>query len=138
MKSIFVKKIGNPTVVQLQEALGETYTYWQIFAEHTKKLYPEATEEWSFTNEKFGWSYRIKDKKRVIIYLLPRDKFFKVAFVFGQKATDIILKSTISESIKTELQAAKVYAEGRGIRLEIKDNLLTEDILQLIFIKISN
>jgi hypothetical protein len=138
MKSIFTQKSEMPTTAALQEALGETYVYWQTFAAHTQKLYPEATEGWTFTSEKFGWSYRIKDKKRVIIYLLPRDKFFKVAFVLGQKATDILLKSTISESIKTELQAAKVYAEGRGIRLEIKDNLLTEDILQLILIKISN
>jgi hypothetical protein len=138
MKSIFVQKSETPTVAKLQEALGETYAYWQIFAEHTKKLYPEATEEWSFTNEKFGWSYRIKDKKRVIIYLLPRDKFFKVAFVFGQKATDVIMESNISESIKKELQAAKVYTEGRGIRIEIKDEIWLKDILNLIEIKIKH
>jgi hypothetical protein len=138
MKSIFVQKSETPTVAKLQEALGETYAYWQIFAEHTKKLYPEATEEWSFTSEKFGWSYRIKDKKRVIIYLLPRDKFFKVAFVFGSKATVAIMESPISESIKSELQAAKVYAEGRGIRIEIKDESWLEDILNLIEIKIKH
>ena len=135
MKSIFTNKTEIPTAAQLQEALGETYVYWQTFAEHTKKLYPEATEEWSFTSEKFGWSFRIKDKKRVIIYLLPRDQFFKVAFVFGQKATDAIIASTIAELIKTELQAAKVYAEGRGVRIEIKDETLVNDLLKLIEIK---
>ena len=138
MKSIFTQKSEIPTVAQLQEALGDTYVYWQTFAEHTKKLYPEATEEWSFASEKFGWSFRIKDKKRVIIYLLPRDKFFKVAFVFGQKATDAILESNIAEAIKNELQAAKVYAEGRGIRIDIKDSKTTEDILKLIAIKIAH
>ncbi|MFN3969620.1 DUF3788 family protein [Flavobacterium sp.] len=137
MKSIFTNKTEIPTAAQLQEALGETYAYWQTFAEHTKKLYPEATEEWSFASEKFGWSFRIKDKKRILIYLLPRYKFFKVAFVFGQKATDAIMESNISESIKSELQAAKVYAEGRGIRIDIKDSKTTEDILKLIAIKIA-
>jgi hypothetical protein len=72
----------------------------------------------------------------VIIYLLPRDKFFKVAFVFGQKATDAILESHIADAIKNELQATKVYAEGRGIRIDIKDPKATEDILKLIAIKI--
>ena len=138
MKRIFSHKNEIPTEAELQKALGTTYDYWQTFAEHTHKLYPKATEEWHFSGEKFGWSFRIKDPKRILIYLLPRDQFFKVAFVFGQKATEAVLESPISDSIKTELQAAKVYAEGRGIRLEIKDNLLTEDILQLIFIKISN
>jgi hypothetical protein len=138
MKSIFTNKAETPNEIGLQEALGETYAYWQIFAEHTKKLYPESTEEWSFTSEKFGWSFRIKDKKRVLIYLLPRDKFFKVAFVFGQKATDVIMESNISESLKKELQAAKVYAEGRGIRIEIKDEIWLKDILNLIEIKIKH
>ncbi|NNT73169.1 DUF3788 family protein [Flavobacterium sp. IMCC34852] len=136
MKSIFTQKSENPTLEQLQDALGDTYVYWQTFAEHTKKLYPNATEEWSFAGEKFGWSFRIKDKKRILIYLLPRDKFFKVAFVFGQKATDAILQSNISQSIKNELQAAKVYAEGRGIRIDIKDSKTNVDILKLIAIKI--
>lgn len=135
MKSIFTNKVETPNEIRLQEALGTTFTYWKTFAEHTQKLYPEATEEWSFTSEKFGWSFRIKDKKRVIIYLLPRDKFFKVAFVFGPKATVVFMESTISESIKSELQAAKVYAEGRGIRIEIKDESWLEDILNLIEIK---
>lgn len=137
MKSVFTDKSKKPNEIQLQEALGKTYAYWQTFAEHTKKLYPEAAEEWNFSGEKFGWSFRIKDKKRVIIYLLPRDKFFKIAFVFGQKATDAILESDISETIKTELQAAKVYAEGRGIRIEIKKEDLLKDILKLIAIKIN-
>jgi hypothetical protein len=136
MKSIFTHKSEIPTETQLQEALGATYPYWQTFAEHTLKLYPEAETEWHFTSEKFGWSYRVKDKKRVIIYLLPRKQFFKVAFVFGQKANDAFMESNISESIKTELQAAKVYAEGRGIRIEIKYESWLKDILNLIEIKI--
>lgn len=138
MKSIFTNKNEIPTEVELQKALGNTYDYWQTFAEYTKKLYPKAIEEWHFSGDKFGWSFRIKDKKRVIIYLLPRDQFFKVAFVFGQKATDAVLESQISESIKNELQAAKVYAEGRGIRIDIKEAKTTEDILKLIAIKIEN
>lgn len=137
MRSIFTDKSATPTLVQLQEALGNTYAFWQTFSEQTKKLYPEAICEWHFSSEKYGWSFRIKDKKRVLIYLLPRDKFFKVAFVFGQKATDSIMESNISETIKKELQAAKVYAEGRGIRLEIRNENLVKDVLNLIAIKVN-
>lgn len=63
-----------------------------------------------------------------MIYLLPRDGFFKIAFVFGQKAVDEILKSNITESIKTELKNAKVYAEGRGIRIEVREGSLLNDL----------
>ncbi|MFN4028252.1 MAG: DUF3788 family protein [Flavobacterium sp.] len=138
MKSIFTHKTEVPTEAQLQEALGITYSLWQALASHTISLYPDATTQWHYSGEKFGWSYRISDKKRVLIYLLPRDQFFKVAFVFGQKATDTVLKSNIADTIKNELLVAKPYAEGRGIRLSVTDETMLNDIKQLTTIKISN
>jgi hypothetical protein len=138
MTSIFNDKAVTPTQNDLKKALANTFTTWQILSDFTKDAYPNATEEWNFSSPKYGWSFRIKDKKRVILYLLPRDKFFKVALVFGQKATDEILKSNISENIKIDIQQAKVYAEGRGIRIDIKDKSLVSDVKKLISIKISN
>jgi hypothetical protein len=74
----------------------------------------------------------------VIVYLLPRAGFFKTALVFGQKATDAVLASKADPSIKKMLSEAKVYAEGRGIRLEVKDKSLLEDIKNLITIKLAH
>ncbi|WP_333876210.1 DUF3788 family protein [Flavobacterium sp.] len=136
MTSIFLHKDEKPSEAQLQKAVGHTYPVWKTFTDYTLKKHPEATAEWHYSSEKFGWSFRIKDKKRVLIYLLPRDQFFKVAFVFGTKATDEILTGPIAESVKTELSAAKPYAEGRGIRIVITDESLTDDILKLIDIKL--
>ena len=91
-----------------------------------------------YSGDKYGWGLRIKDRKRAILYLLPRDRFFKVAFVFGRKATDLIMNSEVSAYIKSELDSARVYAEGRGIRIEITSNILIPDILMLVDIKIAN
>lgn len=138
MKSIFTDKNIKPTSESLKSALGETFEFWKDFVDYTYQMYPGAIEEWNFSSEKFGWGFRIKDNKRVLIYLLPRDRFFKVAFVFGQKATGQILDSTISEDIKKELRTAKVYAEGRGIRIDINEKSNIKDVHQLIKIKIMN
>jgi hypothetical protein len=138
MKSVFVDKKKVPTAKDLQEALGATFKLWEAIVAFVKKSYPGAVETWNFPGEKYGWSFRISDKKRVLVYLLPRDGFFKVAFVFGQKATDEILKSGIAESIKTEIKNAKVYAEGRGIRIDVKSKPALGDVKELIKIKISN
>ena len=131
-------KDAKPAPKDLKKALGDTYDIWQTLEAFTKKEYPNATDEWNFSSAKYGWSFRISDKKRVLVYLLPRDRFFKVSMVFGQKATDAIMKSAIAETIKAELQNAKVYAEGRGIRIDVKDNTLINDIKELIRIKIAN
>ena len=136
MKSIFTDKNKLPNDNDLKESLGDTYQLWQLIKEYVISKYPKVLEEWNCSN--YGWSCRIKDKKRAIIYLLPRDNFFKVAFVFGQKATDLIMKSHIADSIKTELDSAKVYAEGRGIRIDIKDKMIISDIKELIDIKLAN
>lgn len=61
-----------------------------------------------------------------------------MAFVFGQKATDEILESSISNEIKTELEQATKYAEGRGIRITVNNGSLLHDIKQLIEIKLKN
>lgn len=136
MKSVFTDKDKIPTYIDLKSALGETYQIWQQIVEFTKQEYPNVKTEWSYSSAKFGWSFRLKDSKRVIVYLLPRIEFFKVAFVFGQKATDTINSSTISTVIKDLLNEAKPYVEGRGIRIEIKDDDLLMDIKQLIVIKL--
>lgn len=60
------------------------------------------------------------------------------AFVFGDKATDAVLKSNVSAEIKSELENAYNYAEGFGIRIVVKDETLLPDIKQLIEIKLVN
>lgn len=138
MKSCFTEKEITPSQKDLKKALGSTFSSWLEIQEYAKKSYPCAVEEWNFSSPKYGWSFRVKDKKRVIIYLLPREQFFKVAMVFGQKATNEILKSSISDIIKQDIQNARVYAEGRGIRIDITDKALTADIKTLISIKLSH
>ena len=135
MKSVFCDKEVKPDEGDLKAALGDLYNTWREIEVFTKSANPVATCEWNFSSAKYGWSFRISDKKRVLVYLLPRDKFFKAALVFGQKATDEILASDVAESIKNEIREAKVYAEGRGIRIEVRDNAIADDIKKLIRIK---
>lgn len=138
MTSIFTDKNIIPSVKDLKKALGDTFFVWEALAEYAKKAYPKAAEEWSYSGPKYGWNFKIKDKKRAILYLLPRDGFFKAAFVFGQKATDAIMRSDVSGIIKSEIQNAKVYAEGRGIRIAVTNDSITEDLKKLITIKVLN
>jgi hypothetical protein len=137
-QSIFMNKAAIPNENDLKNGLGEPFKFWLEISEMVMMKYPKAKPEWSYPGKNYGWSFRLKDKKRVIIYLLPRSGYFKVAFVFGQKAFDMIMSSQISDSIKTELSAARVYAEGRGIRIDVKESAELDDIKKLIEIKLAN
>jgi hypothetical protein len=134
--SIFTNKAEIPDDFLLRAAVDELFAVWMNTREYVFDVYPKATGEWNFPGPKYGWSYRIKDKKRAIIYLLPRDKFFLAAFVFGEKATQAALSGDISNEIKTIIESARVYAEGRGFRIEVRSNDLVNDIKKLIDIKL--
>lgn len=136
--SIFMDKSNLPSDEDLREALGSSYKLWMDIRDAVYQKYPGGTEEWNFPGKKYGWSFRIKDKKRAIIYFLPRQEMFLVAFVFGNKAYEAILKSEVSEEIKKELTDARVYAEGRGIRIPVPDSSALEDIYNLVDFKLAH
>ena len=136
--STFMDKTVIPTTKDLSGSLAKTFDLWQSIIGYVQLKYPAAVDEWNYSGTKYGWNFRIKDKKRAIVYLLPRDKFFKIALIFGQKATDAIMDSQVNSSIKSELASAKVYVEGRGIKLDILNETLLDDLKTLIEIKISH
>ena len=136
--SIFTDKTAKPTDRDLLDKLGSKFELWKQIHNMVLSKYPGGIAEWNYPGKKYGWSFRIKDKKRAIIYLLPRDSYFKVAFVFGDKAVEEIKDSWISNNIKTEIGEAPKYAEGRGIRIDVKDDLILSDIGLLIDIKLNN
>lgn len=136
--SVFTEKTVIPSDSDLANSLGLCYDLWQNLKEYVLLKYPKATVEWKYPGVKYGWHFRIKDKKRAIVYLLPRDQYFKVAFVFGHKATDAVLASPVSEAIKADLKAARAYVEGRGITIEVKNSLVVGDIKELVDIKLAH
>jgi hypothetical protein len=136
--SIFMDKATVPTEDILSEKIGPSFSWWTEIREFVLASCKNCVAEWNFPGKNYGWSYRIKDKKRAIIYLLPRNGCFKVAFVFGQKATDQILESDISAEIKDQLMKAKKYAEGRGISIDVADEDILMEIKKLVWIKMKN
>jgi hypothetical protein len=137
-QSIFTDKAKKPDQRDLEEALSNTFPWWNEIRNFTVKQYPNAIEEWNCPGAKYGWSYRIKDKKRAIVYLLPRQNYFKVALVYGQKATDQAIGSNIAGEIKEIIKSAPVYAEGRGFRIDVTSKEVIKDIKELIDIKLAN
>jgi len=135
--SVFMDKSQVPSAEELKQVLGDRYELWMEIRNRVFQVYPGGVEEWNFPGKKYGWSFRIKDKKRAIIYLLPGENTFMVAFVFGSRAVEAILKSEVSGQIKSDLKSARVYAEGRGIRIPVPDHSCLKDVYLLIDLKLA-
>ena len=136
--SVFMDLAKTPGAADLEISIGSTYPIWMEIRNFVFDKYSAAIEEWHVAVKKYGWSFRIKDKKRAIIYLSPRKGFFKVAMVFGQKASNQIFNSEINEFIKCELMNSKVYVEGRVLSIDVLDLLYLNDIKKLVEIKLAN
>lgn len=93
--SCFTDLSNMPDNNDLKVALEEMYQHWMEIRKFVFEKYPAAIEEWHVAVKKFGWNYRIKDRKRAIVYLSPQNGYFTATFVFGQKATDQIIAGQI-------------------------------------------
>jgi hypothetical protein len=136
--SLFDDKSKQPTEQMLTKALGKHYQLWKDIAKYVVEKYPKAIEEWKYPGVKYGWSFRLKDKKRNIIYMGPRDGFIMVAFIFGDKGVDAVQESSLPQSIKDELRNAKKYVEGRVLRLQVRTKSDVANIKTLVDIKLAN
>lgn len=136
--SIFEDKNKEPTDEMLKDALGKTYQFWKEFKKHLGEEYGELAEDWKFYGQKYGWQLKILKGKRNLFFFIPVENYFKLTFVFGDKAVEKVQKSDLSANIKTTLKNAKKYMEGRGILIEIKTAEDMKIAKKLVEIKINN
>lgn len=135
--SVFEKKTAAPGEEDLARVLGNLHPLWNELKRFVLTSAPDVYEEWSFSGKSSGWGFRLKNPKKVILYLTPCNGIFKAGFVFGPAATEEIMRSnTISEEVKEIVDSAKVYAEGRGVRFDVTDESRIEDLKRLIEIKL--
>ncbi|HSP86782.1 MAG TPA: DUF3788 family protein [Ignavibacteriaceae bacterium] len=136
--NIFTDKTIKPDDKKLLEALGKLYNLKEELFKSIGKEYNPVVEEWKYYGQKIGWTLKLFYKKRNLFFLTAYEKYFLVSFVFGDKAISVIEKSNLPEKIISELQSAKKYAEGRGLRIEVKNKNDIKNILKLVDIKINN
>ena len=135
---LFTDKSVKPNDQLLSEVLGKTFKYWNELRTSLEKEFGPLTEEWKYYGAKYGWGLKTLLKKRNLFFFAPYNKYFKIAFIFGDKAVTVIKKSDLPKNLIDEISSAKKYAEGTGITLEIHKREDTKFIKKLVEIKINN
>ena len=138
MASIFLDKSLKPTNEMLSGALGQSYKYWEEIRNTLENQYGPLIEEWKYYSATSGWTLKLLLKKRNLFFFAPCEKYFRLAFIFGDKAVSAVEKSDLPVKMVQELKSAKRYIEGRGLRLEVKKKTDIKNIITLVAIKINN
>jgi hypothetical protein len=136
--SAFDDKSKTPRAAELKKVLGRTSGLWVKLKDHLESEYQPLSEKWTFAGQKWGWSLQLKQKKRTILYMTPREKHFSAGFALGERAVKAAHESDLPDSVLAIIDSARKYAEGRGVRIEVRTRKDLENTKKLAAIKMAN
>jgi hypothetical protein len=136
--SAFDDKSRVPQDGDLAATLGSTFVFWNELKRLIASRFTPLSLEWGFTSEKTGWGLRLKREKRTILYMTPCRGYFMASFALGEKAVKAAHESDLPLSVLGVIDSAKKYAEGRGVRLEVRSAEDVRNVEKLAVIKMAN
>ena len=135
--SIFDDKSRPPKDAELAIALKDSFLFWNELKKLIALRFKPLSIEWGFTSNTTGWGMRLKNRDRTILYMTPRDGHFLASFALGEKAVKAAHEDDLPPSVLKIIDNAKKYAEGRGIRLEVRNGRDVRNVEKLAAIKMS-
>ncbi|MCL2576097.1 MAG: DUF3788 domain-containing protein [Defluviitaleaceae bacterium] len=136
--SAFVDKSIVPNNDMVVVALEDATSIWEELQDYVKKEFPNITGEWKHYGKASGWTYKLISKKRNLLFFIPQNGCFRIRIVLGEKAVNCVASANLSDNIKTAIQTATVYAEGRSIDIDINSDEQLKDVKTLLKIKFEN
>ena len=134
----FVDLPHAPGPAEIRKALGRSAAAWDALRDRISEHFGPVTEEWAVPAKKYGWSLRLKHKKRTILHLGPRSKHFTAAVILGEKAVAALRESELGPEVIAMVEDSTKYTEGRVIRFEIRSMKQTEVRVALAKVKMDN
>jgi hypothetical protein len=136
--SAFADKSRKPAEEDLQKVMGRVFKHWSAIIERASRHYPPLQQDWGFAGTAWGWSLRLKQKKRTVMYLTPCKGYFMAGFALGEKAVRAAHEADLDESTLSLIDGAPRYAEGRGVRIEVRRKRDRDQVIRLAAIKMEN
>jgi len=130
----FIGSLLAPADDQLTEKLGAARTLWgQLIASLALPI-----AEWNSYSPKAGWSLKLKQGKRTILYLSPCQGSFHVAFILGAKAVAAAHEQKLPKALLKRIDESPRYPEGTGVRFEVSSARHLADIRKPAALKLAH
>jgi hypothetical protein len=136
--SAFDDKDHQPQEKEIKAKLGKSYPVWVELKDGISSKYPSITEVWAFTSKSTGWGMRLKLADRIILYMTPCEGYFLASVVLGEKAVKAAHEAKLPGSVLAMIDSAKKYAEGRGVRFEVRTAKDIRGLVELVGVKIAS
>ena len=127
----------SPERDALTTYLRDAAPLWDAVVRSVRKRSPQLVEAWHFAGPRIGWSLRLVEKARILVYLTPEEGRFRVGLVLGSKAVAAARASGLSASAASVVDAAPRYAEGHGVQFHVASREDMAPVEELLDIKVS-
>lgn len=135
----FVGKASAPSEAEVMRALGASARIWKEFVSWMAEKGGASEQEWKgIVVRKYGWSLRLKQKGRNIVYLGPGKDCFMASFVLSNKALNAAKAEHLPKAVQDALAQSPRYPEGNGLRLVVQGTGDLAAIRKLAAIKLAN
>ncbi len=138
VSNAFIDQITQPTPSQIAAALSDCAVPWHQLIDWLVTAQGIDEQEWKSLAPKYGWSLRMKFKKRTVVYLGPCKHCFRASFVLGAKAVTAAQQAALPKNVLTAIDEAQHYTEGTGVQLIVHRASDLAAIRKLVEIKLAN
>jgi hypothetical protein len=133
---IFLDRNKLPSENELKELAPLSTKFLEEIRIYLNKSGLSFSEEWKYYTKNTGWTKKFLAGKRNLFFFTPLRTGANISFIFGDKAVNEVNQRNLPEKIKEELNSAKKYAEGKGIRIKGETMRDFKNVLKLLEIKI--
>lgn len=133
--SAFHDEACLPTDDAVRHVLGDAYATWAQLLALVVEHIGSVREVWKYTSANAGWGLRVLQRDRVILYMTPQPSQFIVSFALGERAVAAARTAELSAHVLEAIEKAPRYAEGRGVRIPVRDSRSIWTLTRLARIK---
>ena len=94
------------------------------------------TSEWKRYSKTGPWTVKVSRGDRTLFYATPKPGAFEATGVLGERAAQVALGGRVSKSLHASIRAARPYAEGRPVRILVRDERDLAGVEELIAVKL--
>jgi hypothetical protein len=125
-----------PTEEIIFSHIGKSKAIWESVFNYIHDNHPDFIEQWRYYNDGKSWLMKMTRKTNTILWLSIIPESFIITFYFGDKAEPAIMKSIISDKLKSQFKDGKKYGKIRGLTLIMNNKRNVEFVKELISIKL--
>ena len=117
--------------------IGKSRAQWISLFEYIHTNHPDFAEEWRYYNDGKSWLLKVTRKTKTVFWLSVLEGSFRTTFYFTDRAEEAIIRSTLSDELKTQFKEGKHFGKIWGITVTFNRKRDVADAKVLIALKLS-